>query len=147
MPLNAQNVGISERLFMGGSGDMRGFASRGVGPVDRKNDELHIGGSTKLLVQNELRFPIYRQLKGFVFVDAGMLGEKPFEIGSPRVSTGVGLRFSTAKGRRYGPRWKSGESDLDLARGLHVEASLGAPIVRSSNDITQILNFAFGSSF
>lgn len=147
MPLDAQNVGISERLFMGGSGDLRGFASRGVGPVDRKNDDLHIGGSTKLLVQNELRFPIYKQLKGFAFVDAGMLGEKPFEIGRPRVSTGVGVRFTTAKGRRYGPRWKSGESDLDLMRGLHIEVSLGVPLVKDSDDDTQFLHFNFGSSF
>ena len=147
MPLDAQNVGISERLFMGGSGDLRGFASRGVGPVDGKNDDLHIGGSTKLLLQNELRFPIYKQLKGFVFLDAGTLGEKPFEIGKPRVSGGVGVRFSTAKGRRYGPRWKAGENDLDMMRGLHVEVSLGAPIVKDSNDDTQFLHFTFGSSF
>jgi len=147
LPLGAENVGISERLFMGGAGDLRGFAFRGVGPVDDKNKDLHIGGSTKLLVQNELRFPIYKQLKGFAFLDAGMLGRKPFEIGTPRVSTGVGLRFSTAKGRRYGPRWKSGESDLDLMRGFHVEVSLGAPIVKDSNDETQFLHFILGSSF
>ena len=147
MPLDAQNVGISERLFMGGGGDLRGFASGGAGPVDDKDDDLHIGGSTKLLVQNELRFPIFKQLKGFVFVDAGMLSEQPFQLEKPRVSTGVGFRFSTAKGRRYGPRWKSGTNDFDLMRGFHVEVSLGAPVVKDSNDDAQFLHFGLGSAF
>ncbi|MCX8037933.1 MAG: outer membrane protein assembly factor BamA [Candidatus Sumerlaeia bacterium] len=147
MPLNAQNVGISERLFMGGSGDLRGFAFRGAGPTDRKDDDLHIGGSLKLLVQNELRFPIYKQLKGVAFTDVGMLSKRPFEFSKPRMSAGVGLRFTTAKGRRYGPRWKSGEADFDLLRGFHAEVSLGVPIIRDSDDDKQFIHFILGSSF
>jgi len=147
MPLDAQNVGISERLFMGGADDLRGFAFRGAGPVDRKDRDLHIGGSTKLLVQNELRFPIYKQLKGFTFVDAGMLSKKPFELSKPRVSAGAGLRFSTAKGRHYGPRWKTGDTELDMMRGFHAEVSLGAPLVKDEHDTTQFLHFIFGSAF
>jgi outer membrane protein insertion porin family len=147
MPFGADNVGISERLFMGGSGDMRGFAFRGVGPTDRKNDNLHIGGSTKLLVQNELRFPIYQQLKGFGFVDAGMLGKDPFQFDTPRVSTGVGVRFSTAKAHRYAPRWRASGTEFDIARGFHVEVSLGIPVVKENTDDRQYLHFVIGSAF
>ncbi|KPL06040.1 hypothetical protein AMJ85_10835 [candidate division BRC1 bacterium SM23_51] len=147
MPLDADSVGISERLFMGGASDLRGFAFRGAGPVDDKNDDLHIGGSLKLLAQNELRFPIYKQLKGFAFLDAGMLGEGPFELDTPRASGGVGVRFSTAKARRYGPRWKTGITGVDLMRGFHVEVSLGAPILKDSDDDTQFLHFVLGSAF
>jgi len=147
MPLGADQVGISERLFLGGADDLRGFAFRGAGPVDDDEDDLHIGGSTKLLAQNELRFPIYKQLKGFVFLDAGVLGEDPFEIGKPRASAGVGVRFSTEKGRKYGPRWKTGPMGINLMRGFHVEVSLGAPIIKDSDDDTQFLHFIIGSSF
>lgn len=147
MPVDADEIGISERFFMGGAGDLRGFAFRGAGPVDDGDDDLHIGGSTKLLVQNELRFPIYKQLKGFAFLDAGVLGEKPFDLDSPRVSAGVGARFSTYKGRQYGPRWKTGLTGIDLRRGFYVEVSLGVPIVSDSDDDEQYLNFIVGSYY
>ncbi|MBM3335269.1 outer membrane protein assembly factor BamA, partial [Candidatus Sumerlaeota bacterium] len=134
MPFDAQNVGISERLFLGGAEDLRGFAFRGAGPTDRRNHDVHIGGSTKLAIQQELRFPIYQQLRGFAFVDVGTLGKGPFELGSPRVSGGVGLRFSTAKPRRYAPKWRTGFTELDLMRGFYAEVSLGAPIVKARHD-------------
>jgi len=147
MPFGADEVGISERLFLGGAGDMRGFAFRGAGPTDDKNDDLHIGGSLKAVAQNELRFPIYKQLKGFAFVDVGMLGEDPFEVDAPRVSTGLGIRFSTARPARYAPRWRSGFTELDLMRGFHVEVSLGAPIIKDGDDDEQFLHFVLGSAF
>lgn len=147
MPLGADEVGISERLFLGGSSDMRGFEFRGAGPVDDGDEDLHIGGSTKLLVQNELRFPIYKQLKGFTFLDAGMLGEDEFEFEDPRVSVGAGVRFSTARSRMYGPRWKTGPTGLDIMRGFNIEVSVAAPIVKESEDDEQYIHVIMGSSF
>jgi len=147
MPLNAQNVGISERLFLGGGNDLRAFSFRGAGPVDDKDHNLHIGGSTKLLVQDELRFPIYGPFKGFLFFDAGMLGEKPFELGKPRASTGLGIRFSTAKGRHYGPRWRSGISEFEMLHGFYIEVSLGVLALKDKHDDLDWIHFNFGSAF
>jgi outer membrane protein insertion porin family len=94
IPIDRDDVSFGERFFMGGSRDLRGFEFRGAGPVDSENDDLFIGGSTKVLSQVELRFPIWEQLRGVVFVDAGSLGEDPFELERVRASAGTGLRWT-----------------------------------------------------
>jgi outer membrane protein insertion porin family len=93
MPYAASTLPIQERYFLGGDTDMRGFKYRGAGYFDSGNDQAPIGGAAKLLVKNEVLYPIYDPVSGVAFVDVGMLGESPVHYQGPRVSTGLGLRF------------------------------------------------------
>jgi len=93
MPVSADKVGPTERFYLGGTEDLRGFAFRGAGPHDSRDHDVPLGGASKLLARNELRYPIIDNLTGLVFVDAGMLNHEPFSLSQPRASTGVGLRL------------------------------------------------------
>ncbi len=134
MPIPAKEVGITERFFLGGTDDMRGFAFRGAGPA---RDDVQIGGSTKLLVQNELRYTILENmglgkkeipLRGVTFADVGLIGRNPLEIGTPRVSVGTGLR-------------------INMGRQVNVGVDLAAPLVKQSSDRTQFVHVKLSSAF
>lgn len=92
MPYDARQVGIGDRFQSGGLGRIRGFDYRGVGPVDGKQESLHIGGSTMTSLQNELRFIISDSVDIPVFFDMGTLERGAFEFGPIRASTGLGIR-------------------------------------------------------
>jgi outer membrane protein insertion porin family len=126
IPYNSRKVGITERFFMGGSNDLRGFSFRGAGPMDDGEDDMAIGGSTKLLLKNELRYPIYGDLKGVFFLDTGMLDES-IGLDTPRVSVGTGVRIKVSIIRLY----------LDFAKAL----------CEHDDDDTQIFHFRLGAAF
>lgn len=127
IPYDSDSVGITERFFLGGADDLRGFEFRGAGRRDEDDEDVGIGGAVKLLVRNELSFPIYDPVSGVVFMDVGTLGESPFDIETPRASAGVGARFA----------WGRTTVALDLA----------APLLKEDDDQTQFLHFRFDSSF
>jgi outer membrane protein insertion porin family len=124
-PLDADKFGISERYFLGGSNTIRGFKYRGIGPKDSKDEDVAIGGATRLIINNELRYPIYDKLKGLVFMDIGMLDDKAFSLSSPRVSIGTGFRF-----------------DIPQA-SLKLDFAL--PLVKESHDDTEYVHFTIGT--
>lgn len=127
LPYDAEKVGITERLFLGGTEDLRGFRFRGAGPKDPGEENMAIGGSTKILVQNELRYPIYKDLKGVVFVDAGTLGHDAFELDSLRLSAGLGIRLE----------FPIVSLSLDFAKA----------ILKDEKDDTRLIHFKIGSTF
>jgi outer membrane protein insertion porin family len=126
IPYDADKVGITERFFLGGANDLRGFAYRGAGPMDKGDHEMAIGGSTKLLLKNEIRYPIYDELKGLIFLDMGMLDET-VGLDKPRVSVGTGFRLKISFVRIY----------VDFAKAL----------VKEHRDNTQIFHFRLGANF
>jgi outer membrane protein insertion porin family len=93
MPNNADDIGPTERFYLGGTDDLRGFKYRQAGPHDSGDHDVPLGGATKLLARNELRYPLFESITGVMFLDAGTLDEDAFKIGEPRASTGVGLRI------------------------------------------------------
>ncbi len=127
IPYDASTVGLTERLFLGGADDLRGFKFRGAGLRDPLDSEVGVGGAVKLLVRNEVLVPIYEPLSGVFFVDSGLLGANPFNYEGPRMSTGVGLRMSI--------------------RQATVAVDFAVPILRQSGDQTQFVHFSFKSSF
>lgn len=127
IPYDSDQVGVTERFFLGGSDDLRGFEFRGAGARDSGDDDVSVGGAVKLLVRNELSFPIYDPVSGVAFFDVGTIGESPLDIEAPRASAGLGARF--AMGRTA--------IALDLA----------APLLKQDGDQTQFLHFRFDSSF
>jgi outer membrane protein assembly complex protein YaeT len=84
----------TERFFAGGASSIRGFAFHEVGPADPVTG-LPAGGDALLIVNQELRFPIYKSLTGVAFVDLGNVypAVRDFNPLRVRKTAGVGLRF------------------------------------------------------
>ncbi len=127
MATDAEDVGISERYFLGGSHSMRGYEFRGAGPKDRLDDDVAIGGATMLLWTNELRYPFTKSLSAHVFHDFGLIGRKPFDSDSPRNSVGVGGRYR-----------------IPL---VTVSIDFGFALDETDTDETEIFHFQMGSRF
>ena len=84
---------IDERFFNGGSSTVRSFNERDLGPHDRRGDPL--GGEFETIFNVEYTFPIYGELQGAVFFDAGNLlpsSENP-SLADMRYAIGGGLRY------------------------------------------------------
>ena len=93
----ADEVPLTERYFAGGGDSVRGYRYQHVGPLDASGDP--VGGTTLVTSSLEWRFPIWREIGGVVFVDAGGVGLEPFQVdGALRVSAGAGLRYATPVG-------------------------------------------------
>jgi len=88
----------SERFFAGGDTTLRGWGRDLVGPLDDQGDPL--GGEALFILNEELRFRIWRQFQGAVFVDVGNVYRTvgDFSLGDLRESAGAGLRFMTPIG-------------------------------------------------
>ena len=113
-------------LFAGGNNSVRGFPKDGLGPRDVAGTPK--GGTTRILGNLELRFPIYRLVNGVVFVDVGSLTEGFEQIGFEafRWSAGGGLRLHTPVGPvrlEYGYQL---QPNPPLSRG-EIHFSLGFP--------------------
>jgi outer membrane protein insertion porin family len=131
-----EDVEIGDRFFVGGN-NFRGFEPAGVGPRD-KNSGDSLGGNVFYVGTAEVRFPIGLPpelgVNGVAFTQAGSLAKiddartSPlFDVGSVRVSTGVGFA------------WKSpfGPFRIDYATALRKERL----------DQTQNIFFSFGTRF
>ncbi|MDD4278357.1 outer membrane protein assembly factor [Candidatus Sumerlaeota bacterium] len=125
MPVKAHNVGYSDRFFMGGSRDLRGFKLYGAGQHDEAATDVPLGGSLKLVTQLEARRRITDNFALLGFVDAGLLGDSMTDISSPRMAAGVGARL----------RMPIATIGLDL----------GVPVVKKSEDQTQVIHFSMSS--
>lgn len=88
----------SERFFAGGSTTLRGFRRDLVGPLDAEGDP--IGGEGLFILNEELRFPIWRSLHAVVFGETGNVYRtvNDFSFRDLRLSAGVGLRLATPIG-------------------------------------------------
>lgn len=82
-----------DRFQAGGPSSVRGFAQGTLGPVDPVL-EIPIGGAGTLIMNQEIRFPIFWRLRGVGFYDTGNVFEQPSDIrlSDLRHSLGVGLR-------------------------------------------------------
>jgi len=123
---NANEVPYFERFFVGGSGTVRGYKGKHVGLKDSQN--LPLGGDFSWVNNFEMRFPIYKQLKGDYFFDTGGLWSKPdeFNLNDLKCGTGLGFRYITPWGVAridYGIRLSHDKNELSSR--LHI--SFGIP--------------------
>jgi outer membrane protein insertion porin family len=88
-------VPIFERQFLGGARNLRGFDYRDVGPRDPVTGDV-IGGQTSAYGTAEVTFPIFENIRGAAFVDAGMVSadEWDFGFGELYSDAGLGLRLN-----------------------------------------------------
>jgi outer membrane protein assembly complex protein YaeT len=97
----SDEVIISKRFFLGGQNSVRGYQLDSLGPIEAGGDP--IGGNYMLNANLELRYPVYRTLRGVLFVDSGSVwlesGARPedeeFKL---RAAAGAGLRWSSPIG-------------------------------------------------
>lgn len=96
-------VPINERLFGGGTGTIRGYDFRDVGPrADTFNieddgnidvDDEPIGGELRLLQSVEAKYKLTNILRLYAFIDSGGVFFKPedFDIGDWKFGAGLGI--------------------------------------------------------
>ena len=84
-----QDLIPSEKFFAGGGTTVRGFAQDGLGEVDFFGDPA--GGNSMLILNQELRFPVYRWAGGVVFVDTGNVFPRASDISLTNLEAGAGF--------------------------------------------------------
>jgi len=92
-PDEETTIPIDERFFNGGAASVRSFGERKLGPHDPKGNP--IGGEFLTVFNVEYTFPLYGELQGAVFFDAGNLlptSEDP-GLDDMRYALGLGLRY------------------------------------------------------
>ncbi len=89
----------AKRFFAGGGNSVRGFKQDGVGPVDPLLG-VPAGGAAVVVVNQELRFPIFGPASGAVFYDLGAVYPtlREIRLGGVRHGLGVGLRMRSPVG-------------------------------------------------
>jgi outer membrane protein insertion porin family len=118
---NRETLPVSERFFAGGPRDLRGFGFEEAGPRDTvvrcqdrtisvdkcvsMGSQLEVvsipaGGNALIVINNELRFPIWRFLGGAVFSDTGNVFRRvrDFKISDLTETLGFGFRVKTPIG-------------------------------------------------
>jgi outer membrane protein insertion porin family len=86
---DSSRVPIFDRLFIGGNDTVRGFRFRDVGPFI--GNGVRIGGSSMLIINNELTFPIISRIRGAVFADGGFVNKQAWDFDYSNFNAGVGL--------------------------------------------------------
>ncbi len=92
-PSEALAIPIDERFFSGGSTTVRSFGERTLGPHDRRGNP--IGGEFYTIFNIEYTFPLFGELEGVVFTDAGNLlpTSEDVSLDNMRYAIGAGLRY------------------------------------------------------
>jgi outer membrane protein insertion porin family len=135
---SGEELPLSERYFPGGINTVRGFQNRTMGPREDFPDNLsgetlssEIGGSSQLILNNEIIFPIIPDagVKGVVFFDAGQAWSNGdgIDLGDLRLAAGVGLRWLSP----FGP--------------LRIE--IGFPLNSKPQDEESLVLFSFGTPY
>lgn len=116
---------VFERFYAGGTGSIRGFDFRGVGPHEGIDDN-NVGGDFLLLLGAEYSYPLFGEnVRGHVFLDTGTAG-----TGTYRAAIGTGVRLTI---NIFGP--------------VPLEFNIAVPISTGSDDETQVFSFLIGSVF
>jgi outer membrane protein assembly complex protein YaeT len=91
----------SERFFAGGDTSVRGYARDSLGDPDTLDPNgFPTGGHGLVIVNAELRAPIWKALGGVLFLDAGNVFRRVggIDAGELRPSAGFGLRYKSPVG-------------------------------------------------
>ena len=133
---SGQEIPLFDRFFPGGINSVRGFPARTLGPREpvfdpdgNIVDTTPVGGSTQLIWNTELIFPIVEQLglRGVLFFDAGnaFSAEQGLALNDLRYATGWGVRWLSP----IGP--------------LRIE--IGYPLDKRKGDRNNVFQFSFGA--
>jgi outer membrane protein insertion porin family len=96
--IDDDEIPIEDRFFTGGATSVRGYREDRVGPLDA--DQKPLGGNALVVLNAEVRFPVWGWLRGALFVDSGAVTPEVSDLSLDAFRTGVGLglRLSTPVG-------------------------------------------------
>ena len=100
-PIVVEDLPASERFFAGGDTTIRGFALDTVGaPKTISPRGFPRGGNAVLVMNAELRIPVWKELGAALFSDGGNVFERvtDFELDELRGSVGFGVRYRSPIG-------------------------------------------------
>jgi len=89
-------LSFTDRFRAGGATSVRGFGEESLGP--RNASGLPSGGDRLLILNQEVRFPMFRWASGVAFVDAGNIFAKGEDWNGLKTGYGFGLRLDTPVG-------------------------------------------------
>jgi outer membrane protein insertion porin family len=121
-------VPIYDRLYLGGSNNLRGFAFRDVGPRDASGEPL--GGQTMARLTAEISAPVIKNVRVAAFYDTGILNVSPYDFNTDdhlASDAGLGVR-------------------LDLPIGP-LRIDYGIPIQKDGRGSNGHINFNVGYQF
>ncbi|MDD5697205.1 MAG: outer membrane protein assembly factor BamA [Victivallaceae bacterium] len=124
-----QEAPLFERYFLGGGETIRGFPYRSIAPTDCNDDP--VGGQTMLLLTATMTHPIYKFVRGAIFVDAGSAWANSFSMNFNKMNLGVGY------GLRIKVPYLEAPIQLDLAY----------PVVNTVDGLQSKLRFHFNMGF
>jgi outer membrane protein insertion porin family len=95
---SGDHVRIFDRLFLGGSNNLRGFEFRDIGPKDVNGEPL--GGGTLARATVEYTFPIIEKVRAAIFYDTGFVNGPAYDFGTSELASdvGVGVRLDLPVG-------------------------------------------------
>ncbi|MFL2508678.1 MAG: outer membrane protein assembly factor BamA [Candidatus Pseudothioglobus sp.] len=121
-----------KRHFGGGSGSVRGFGNKTLGPLypngKAKGGEIALLGSANLITP-AFFFDNNEKMRMSAFIDAGNIFEKSsnIELGDIRMSTGVGFAYLSPIGS--------------------IGAFISTPILKKDGDVIEDFGFSLGTGF
>ena len=162
---DVSKVPIFDRLYLGGSNNLRGFKFRDVGPKDANGQP--IGGQSMARATVEVSFPIIEKARGAVFYDCGFVNAdawdfSPGTIDIPRgnnaIATGIYSLFhdtsTTYPSSLVSPRRSVDAFGSDFGVGVRLDLPIGPlrldygfPIDTAGNAKHGHLNFSVGYQF
>ena len=129
---NGKELPFYKRYFGGGSGSVRGFGNKTLGPTypngKAKGGELSILGSANLITP-AFFFDNNEKMRMSAFIDAGNIFEKSsnVDLGDIRMSTGFGFAYLSPIGS--------------------IGAFISTPILKKDGDVIEDFGFSLGTGF
>ena len=160
------NVPIYDRLYLGGSSNLRGFRFRDISPKDSSNQP--IGGQSMWRATGELTFPIIEKARGAIFSDVGAVNSGPWTFGVTTIDVPRGpnqiatFRAKQQFNKAHGlpllppltPRRTFESLGSDFGVGLRLDLPIGPlrldygfPVDNAGNPNHGHLNFSVGYQF
>jgi len=159
-------VPIYDRLYLGGSNNLRGFRFRDISPKDTFNQP--IGGQSMWRATGEITFPIIEKARGAIFSDVGLVNPGPWTFGVETIAIPRGpnqiatYRATKAFDKLHGlplpppitPRRTVDSLGSDFGVGLRLDLPIGPlrldygfPVDTAGNPSHGHLNFSVGYQF
>jgi outer membrane protein insertion porin family len=145
------DVRIFDRLFLGGSNNLRGFDFRDVGPKDYNKEPL--GGKSMARTTVEWTFPIIEKARGAIFYDIGFVNPDAWDFSEE-------TQFIPAKPRPVGstkpPRVPISYDNIasDFGFGIRLDLPIGPlrldygiPVQKAGTTGSGKFNFSVGYQF
>lgn len=127
-----EELPFHKRHFGGGSGSVRGFGNKTLGPLypngKAKGGEIAILGSANLITP-AFFFDNNEKMRMSAFIDAGNIFEKSsnIKLGDIRMSTGLGFAYLSPIGS--------------------IGAFISTPIIKKDGDVIEDFGFSLGTGF